>query len=290
MNRDEIAIEFRDVSFTLPTGKTLLAHLNLQVARGETLVLLGRSGSGKTTTMKLINRLIDPTSGQVDRRRQADGGLGSDPAAPAHRLRDPRDRPVPASDHRTEHRRGAAAGGLGAGTYSPAGARVVDSGRSRRRPFRRALPARTLRRPAPAHRRRPSPGRRSAGDSPGRAVRRPRSDHSARIFSRNSKPCSRSSARPWCSSPTTSPKPSCSAIRIGSAQGRRDDFARAAGRAARISPIPKRALLPPAFTTAKRSGDRRDAAGVLRAQPRRACRAGLGASLPGRSCPPASPC
>jgi osmoprotectant transport system ATP-binding protein len=65
MNRDEIAIEFRDVSFTLPTGKTLLAHLNLQVALGETLVLLGRSGSGKTTTMKLINRLIDPTSGQV---------------------------------------------------------------------------------------------------------------------------------------------------------------------------------------------------------------------------------
>ena len=65
MNRDEIAIEFRDVSFALPTGRTLLAHLNLQVARGETLVLLGRSGSGKTTTMRLINRLIDPTAGQV---------------------------------------------------------------------------------------------------------------------------------------------------------------------------------------------------------------------------------
>jgi osmoprotectant transport system ATP-binding protein len=47
----------------------LLANLNLQVERGETLVLLGRSGSGKTTTMKLINRLIDPTSGQV----QVDG-------------------------------------------------------------------------------------------------------------------------------------------------------------------------------------------------------------------------
>jgi len=65
MNGDEIAIEFRDVSFALPTGRTLLAHLDLQVNRGETLVLLGRSGSGKTTTMKLINRLIDPTAGQV---------------------------------------------------------------------------------------------------------------------------------------------------------------------------------------------------------------------------------
>jgi osmoprotectant transport system ATP-binding protein len=65
MSKAAIAIEFRDVSFALPTGRTLLAHLNLQVDRGETLVLLGRSGSGKTTTMRLINRLIDPTSGQV---------------------------------------------------------------------------------------------------------------------------------------------------------------------------------------------------------------------------------
>ena len=65
MSKNAIAIEFRDVSFALPTGRRLLAHLNLQVAGGETLVLLGRSGSGKTTTMRLINRLIDPTSGQV---------------------------------------------------------------------------------------------------------------------------------------------------------------------------------------------------------------------------------
>jgi osmoprotectant transport system ATP-binding protein len=65
MDRDEIAIEFRDVSFALASGRTLLAHLNLQVDRGETLVLLGRSGSGKTTTMRLINRLIDPSSGEV---------------------------------------------------------------------------------------------------------------------------------------------------------------------------------------------------------------------------------
>ncbi|HUR71124.1 MAG TPA: ATP-binding cassette domain-containing protein [Candidatus Limnocylindrales bacterium] len=65
MDRDEIAIEFRDVSFALSSGRTLLSHLNLQVDRGETLVLLGRSGSGKTTTMRLINRLIDPTAGEV---------------------------------------------------------------------------------------------------------------------------------------------------------------------------------------------------------------------------------
>ncbi len=58
-------IEFQDVSFRLPDGRALLSELNLEVRSGETLVLLGRSGSGKTTTMKLIYRLIDPTHGQV---------------------------------------------------------------------------------------------------------------------------------------------------------------------------------------------------------------------------------
>jgi osmoprotectant transport system ATP-binding protein len=43
----------------------LLSDLNLQVRRGETLVLLGRSGSGKTTTLKLINRLLLPSGGEV---------------------------------------------------------------------------------------------------------------------------------------------------------------------------------------------------------------------------------
>lgn len=47
-------------------GQTqVLTGLNLQVATGETLVLLGRSGSGKTTTLKLVNRLVSPTSGEI---------------------------------------------------------------------------------------------------------------------------------------------------------------------------------------------------------------------------------
>src|ERR1700676_5053239 len=57
-------IEFRDVTYTLPNGQTLLPGLNLEVQSGETLVLLGRSGSGKTTTLKLINRLLNPSSGE----------------------------------------------------------------------------------------------------------------------------------------------------------------------------------------------------------------------------------
>jgi len=59
------AIEFRNVDYALPTGQQLLSGLNLQVQRGETLVLLGRSGSGKTTTLKLVNRLLAPTRGEV---------------------------------------------------------------------------------------------------------------------------------------------------------------------------------------------------------------------------------
>src|SRR3954447_7677409 len=58
------AIEFRNVSYKV-AGTEVIAGLNLQVARGETLVLLGRSGSGKTTTLKLIHRLVSPTSGEV---------------------------------------------------------------------------------------------------------------------------------------------------------------------------------------------------------------------------------
>jgi osmoprotectant transport system ATP-binding protein len=59
------AIEFRDVFYALPNGQLLLRGLNLQVQPGETLVLLGRSGSGKTTTLKLINRLLNPGGGEV---------------------------------------------------------------------------------------------------------------------------------------------------------------------------------------------------------------------------------
>lgn len=57
-------IEFIDVSYRVGTTQ-VLSGFNLQVQSGETLVLLGRSGSGKTTSLKLVNRLLSPTAGDV---------------------------------------------------------------------------------------------------------------------------------------------------------------------------------------------------------------------------------
>jgi len=64
-SNDRPTIEFHNVSYRLNSGNALLHQLNLEVQRGETLVLLGRSGSGKTTTLKLINHLLTPSEGEV---------------------------------------------------------------------------------------------------------------------------------------------------------------------------------------------------------------------------------
>jgi osmoprotectant transport system ATP-binding protein len=78
MRQEPVAVEFQHVALRvtdphqLGSGKrstaperSLVANLNFSIQAGEFLVLLGRSGSGKTTTMKLINRLLMPTEGQV---------------------------------------------------------------------------------------------------------------------------------------------------------------------------------------------------------------------------------
>ena len=57
-------VEFRDVSYEVG-GRQILADVNFTVEAGETLVLLGRSGSGKTTALKMTNGMLFPTRGEV---------------------------------------------------------------------------------------------------------------------------------------------------------------------------------------------------------------------------------
>jgi ATP-binding cassette, subfamily B, bacterial len=58
--------EFRDVSFAYPgTARAVLKNLNLKLGVGERIALIGENGEGKTTIVKLLTRLYDPTSGAI---------------------------------------------------------------------------------------------------------------------------------------------------------------------------------------------------------------------------------
>lgn len=60
------AIEFRGVSFRYPgTERLVLRNLDLTLEVGERLALIGENGQGKTTIVKLITRLYDPTEGEI---------------------------------------------------------------------------------------------------------------------------------------------------------------------------------------------------------------------------------
>jgi osmoprotectant transport system ATP-binding protein len=62
--QNETLVQFRNVSYSVAGNLTpIISNFNLEVHRGETIVLLGESGCGKTTTLRLVNRLLLPTSG-----------------------------------------------------------------------------------------------------------------------------------------------------------------------------------------------------------------------------------
>ncbi|EZH65359.1 glycine/betaine ABC transporter ATP-binding protein [Bacillaceae bacterium JMAK1] len=58
-------IEFKNVSKTYDDGFKALKNINLRIEEGELVALIGPSGCGKTTTMRMINRLIDPSEGEI---------------------------------------------------------------------------------------------------------------------------------------------------------------------------------------------------------------------------------
>jgi osmoprotectant transport system ATP-binding protein len=58
-------IRFENVTKRYPDGTTAVDDLSFEVAEGELVTLVGPSGCGKTTTMKMVNRLIEPTGGRI---------------------------------------------------------------------------------------------------------------------------------------------------------------------------------------------------------------------------------
>ena len=61
----EPVVELRDLVHTYPGGHRGLSGVNLAIARGEYVAIVGRNGAGKTTLAKHLNRILDPTSGSV---------------------------------------------------------------------------------------------------------------------------------------------------------------------------------------------------------------------------------
>jgi osmoprotectant transport system ATP-binding protein len=59
-------ITLNDVTKRYPDGTVAVGDLSLELQSGEITVLLGSSGCGKTTTLRMINRLIEPTSGTIE--------------------------------------------------------------------------------------------------------------------------------------------------------------------------------------------------------------------------------
>ena len=132
--------------------------LDFAIQPRETLGLVGESGCGKSTAGRVILRLDSAHRGTGDLSRRGHHGAarrGAAPAAPAHAddLPGPAGQPESAHDG-GQHRRRAAARARGGGGRELAGARRGAAGGGGPRPrLRQPLPARVLRRPAPAHRR-----------------------------------------------------------------------------------------------------------------------------------------
>ena len=62
---NDAAIAFEQVGLTTPEGRVILDRIEFTVAPGTTTAMLGRSGCGKTTLLRTVNRLVEPSTGRV---------------------------------------------------------------------------------------------------------------------------------------------------------------------------------------------------------------------------------
>jgi ABC-type multidrug transport system fused ATPase/permease subunit len=59
-------IEFKDVRFAYDDRKETLKGINLKIGGGSTVAIVGETGSGKSTSLKLLHRFYDPKSGSIE--------------------------------------------------------------------------------------------------------------------------------------------------------------------------------------------------------------------------------
>ena len=112
-----------------PNGTTAVHDLTLEMPEGGVTVLVGSSGCGKTTTLRMINRMVEPTSGTI-----SVGGTDILRADAAELRRGigyviQQSGPVPAPHHPRQHRDRAAAAGLGPAQGPGPGGRAAGDGR-----------------------------------------------------------------------------------------------------------------------------------------------------------------
>lgn len=86
----DLILDISNVSKTYPDGTKALRNVSLQVNRGETVVILGLSGAGKSTFLRCINRLVTPETGKINFKPDCDGPTYEMASLPEGRLRIPR--------------------------------------------------------------------------------------------------------------------------------------------------------------------------------------------------------
>ena len=205
-------IRFDAVTKQYPDGTVAVDDLTLTAPTGKITVLVGPSGCGKTTSLRMVNRMIEPTRGTITLDGQDTGRMDEAALRRGHRVRHPARRALPAPHRPRQHRHGAPPARLGPQEDPralPRAARARGAGPRARRP----LPVAALRAAsssASAWPGRSRPTRRSCSWT---SRSRPSTPSCASSSRTSSCACRASSARRSCSSPTTSTRPSSSATR-----------------------------------------------------------------------------